>query len=276
LPIFPSSYHFDPFSAHHPFHNGCSLTLFQHGRGGTSAIQRDTSLYQNYASASDYIIVYPQGLACDHGTAWQGPTYACPDVNDIDFVSDLLDYLEDNFCIDTNRVYASGKSNGGGFVDTIAGNDLGDRFAAFAMASAALYTDTSLETYDKKRAILEAHGDADTTIPYAGGEALGGPIPDIGQWVGWWGDRDCGAGGAMESVKKMEGYEIETLSCSGGLSDVVSHYRLAAPAAHCWPNTQGDNYDSLKYPQGCGNSRALDFTAVVLEWFARWNLENAP
>jgi poly(3-hydroxybutyrate) depolymerase len=274
--VVSSSHHLNHPSTHHPLFHGQLLIFFQHGRGITSATQRDNSLYHNYTSASDYIIVYPQGLACGDGTAWQGASYACPDVNDIDFVSDLLNYLEDNFCIDTNRVYASGKSNGAGFANTIAQNALGDRFAAFAMASAALYTDTSLESSDKKRAILEAHGDADTTIPYAGGQSRGGLVPDIGQWVSWWGERDCGAGGAMASVQQVDGYEHETFSCSGGLSDVVSHYRLAAPAAHCWPNAQGDNYDAIRTPQGCGDSRALDFTAVVLEWFARWDLENAP
>jgi len=220
--------------------------------------------------------VYPQGLKCNEGTAWEGPSYACPGVNDIDFVSDLLTYLEDNFCIDIDRIYASGKSNGGGFVDTLACSDVGDKFAAFAMAAAALYTDTSFGSCDKKRAILEAHGDADTTIPYAGGKGLGGSLPTIGQRVYWWGERDCGVGEVTTTVEMEEGYEIEKLSCNGGLSDVVEHYQLYAPAAHCWPNTEGDNYDAQKIPDGCGNSRALDFTAVVLEWFARWNLENAP
>ena len=209
-------------------------------------------------------------------SAWQGPSYACPGVNDIDFVSDLLAYLEDNFCIDEKRIYASGKSNGAGFVDTLACSDVGDRFAAFAMAAAALYTDNSLGSCNKKRAILEAHGDSDQTIPAAGGEGSGGFLPNIEEWVSWWGERDCGAGQVSTCVEQNEGYEVEKLSCNGGLSDVVTHYQLYPPAAHCWPNVQGDNYDSKRTPQGCGDSRSLDFTAVVLEFFAKWNLENAP
>ena len=188
--------------------NERSLTTSQHGRGGSSDTQRDTSLYYNYAAASNYIIVYPQGLDCGQGASWEGPTYACPDVNDVEFVSDLLLYLEDNFCIDESRIYASGKSNGGGFVDTLACSDVGDNFAAFAMAAAALYTDNSLGSCNKKRAILEAHGDADRTIPSAGGEALGGRIPNIEDWVSWWGERDCGAGDVSTCVERKEGYEI--------------------------------------------------------------------
>ena len=254
-----------------------SLTITQHGRGGTSATQRDTSLYYDYTSASDYIIVYPQGLTGSASTSWQGPSYASPGVDDIEFVSDLLDYLEDNFCIDTNRVYASGKSNGGGFVDLLACSDVGDKFAAFAMAAAALYTDTSLTSCTKKRAILESHGLADPTIPYSGGQGLGGPLPNIDDWVGWWGTRDCGASSsATSSIEQREGYEVETISCDGGVQDVVKHFRLDSPAAHCWPNAQGDNYDSLRIPKGCGNARMLDFTEEVLEWFGRWELGSAP
>lgn len=151
-------------------------------------------------------------------------------------------------------------SNGGGFVDTLACSDTGDRFAAFAMAAAALYTDTSKSSCSKKRAILESHGDADETIPYAGGDALGGPVPAIGDWVRFWGERDCGTG--AESAKSaQDGYHITTFSC-GDWSDVVTHYHLYEPAGHCWP-AKGD----------CGN---VDFTPVVLDWFGRWNLGNAP
>lgn len=252
------------------------LTSSQHGRQGTFATQRDTSQYYNYTSSSDYIIVYPQAVSGKAGTAWQGPSYACPDVDDVEFVHDLLNYLEDNFCVDRHRFYASGKSNGGGFVDLLACSDVGDRFAAFAMAAAALYTDTSLASCSKKRAVLESHGDADTTIPYAGGSGLGGALPNVGQWVSWWSERDCGLGGATKTVEMRDGYEIESFSCNGGLSKVVSHYHQYAPAAHCWPNAEGSNYDSIRYPKGCGNSRALDFTPVLLEWFERWDLEGAP
>lgn len=140
-------------------------------------------MYYNYDAASKYVIVYPQGVEGTSGAAWQGPSYANPDVDDVQFVADLLEHMKSNYCIDTDRVYASGKSNGGGFVDTLACSDTGDQFAAFAMAAAALYTDTSKESCSKKRAILESHGDADNTIPYAGGTGSGGQLPDVGKWV---------------------------------------------------------------------------------------------
>ncbi|OTA22083.1 hypothetical protein BTJ68_14755 [Hortaea werneckii EXF-2000] len=120
------------------------------------------SQYYTYQRSEDYVVVYPQG----YDKHWQGPSYATEGVDDLRFTSDLLAHMESEYCIDSSRVYASGKSNGGGFVDLLACSDAGDAFAAFAMASAALYTDTSLDSCTKRRAILESHGDQDTTIPY--------------------------------------------------------------------------------------------------------------
>jgi poly(3-hydroxybutyrate) depolymerase len=108
-------------------------------------------------------------------------------VDDLQFTTDLVAHVQGEYCIDSSRLYASGKSNGGGFVDTLACSDHGDQFAAFAMAAAALYTDTSRGSCTKKRAILESHGLADATIPYhpGGTPGAGGPLPDIEKWVNY-------------------------------------------------------------------------------------------
>lgn len=51
----------------------------------------------------------------------------------------MIYYLQENYCIDNNRLYATGFDIGGGFIDDIAcSKDTGDYFAAFAMVSPAL------------------------------------------------------------------------------------------------------------------------------------------
>ncbi|KAM0717583.1 hypothetical protein Q7P37_007435 [Cladosporium fusiforme] len=265
----PSNYNSnEPYPLIFDFANGSI-----HGRGGTHDSQRETSKYYDYNSASQYVIVYPQATSGDEGAAWEGPSYANKDVDDVEFISDLLDQFKSNYCIDTDRVYASGKSNGGGFVDVLACSNTGDQFAAFAMAAAAFYTDLSKSSCNKKRAILESHGDSDNTIPYSGGQGLGGQLPAIGDWVRFWGERNCGTG-APSSRSNKDGYHITTFSCGYGNS-VVTHYHLYEPAAHCWPAT-GSNDDSKRIPNGCGDSKVLDFTPVVLNWFGQWSLKNAP
>jgi poly(3-hydroxybutyrate) depolymerase len=253
------------YNAHHQY----PLIFDYHGNGGTSGSQRNNSAYFNYTQ--DYLVVYPQGL----NRSWEGPSYAVDGVNDTLFTTDLLSHIKTEYCIDPDRVYASGKSNGGGFVDLLACSNAGDAFAAFAMASAALYTDTSLHSCNKKRAILESHGDLDTTIPYTPTKpGRGGDLPNITDWVHWWGVRDCGPRARPQYDTRPVGYDITSYSC-GRWHDVVQHYQVFE-LGHCWPSSTGTNQDALTLTdQHCAEDRVLAFTPVVLNFFSKWDLRKA-
>lgn len=254
------------------------LILDFHGASHTSTDQRDNSRYFAAAEGNKYIVVYPQG----RGNVWEGASYSIDGVDDIGFTADLLDHIQSNYCIDSNRIYASGKSNGGGFVDMLACSDEGDNFAAFAMASAALYSDSSFENTrygncSKRRAILESHGGKDKTTPYGGQSAQegnGGASPDIQDWLGWWARRNgCQEDQAPASDDDHQGYSITSYSC-GGHHKIVQGYYIP-DLDHCWPSADGNNYDAIARKRGC-NFHDLDFTSVALDWFARWDKDNAP
>ncbi|CAK1356994.1 hypothetical protein CB0940_11838 [Cercospora beticola] len=250
------------------------LILDFHGNSGTPWQQYQNSRYFDYAKGQQYLVVYPAG----YEGSWQGPSYANQDVNDLQFVTDLTTHLKTEYCIDDSRMYASGKSNGGGFVDLLACSDNGDEFSAFAMAAAALYTDTKLSDCSKKRAILESHGDKDQTIPYhPTKDGSGGPLPDVGKWVSWWGQRTCGSNAKAKYSKDLGGYNTTTYSC-GGRNEVVKHYQIFE-LGHCWPNAFSNNWDaSDNYNQTKRRclDKSLDFTPVVLDFFSKWSSSNAP
>jgi poly(3-hydroxybutyrate) depolymerase len=145
------------------------------------------------------------------------------------------------------------------------------------MASAALYTDTSPSNCTHKRAILESHGDEDATIPYHPTEnGAGGPLPDISEWVSWWGDRTCGDDAKAKYSGDLGGYNTTSYSC-GEYGNVVQHYQIF-DLGHCWPSSTSDNYDATVSGQGTRKclDRALDYTPVVLDFFGRWNMGNKP
>ncbi|EME46358.1 hypothetical protein DOTSEDRAFT_70379 [Dothistroma septosporum NZE10] len=246
-----------------------ALIIDYHGKGGNGYQQYTNSQYDKYSAGQEYVVVYPDGV----DQAWQGPSYANKNVNDLQFTTDLVARIRFQYCIDDARIYASGKSNGGGFVDTLACSDNGDEFAAFGMAAAALYTDTSMASCSKKRAILEAHGDKDVTIPYhPTKDGSGGPLPDISMWTTWWGHRTCGSNAQSQRSGDLGGYNKTTYSC-GSYNNVIDHYQIFK-GGHCWPNAKGDNYDAQNNPS-C-TDRSLDYTPVVLDFFAKWNMGNAP
>ncbi|KAF2215836.1 carbohydrate esterase family 1 protein, partial [Cercospora zeae-maydis SCOH1-5] len=206
------------------------LILDFHGNSGTPWQQYQNSRYFDYPGGQQYLVVYPAG----YDGSWQGASYSNKNVNDLQFVTDLTARLKTEYCIDESRMYASGKSNGGGFVDLLACSDNGDEFSAFAMAAAALYSDTKLSDCSKKRAILESHGDKDQTISYHPNEdGSGGPLPDVGEWVSWWGQRTCGSNAEADYSKDLGGYNTTTYSCNGR-SEAVKHYRIFE-LGHCWP-----------------------------------------
>lgn len=248
-----------------------------HGASRDAYNQYNNSQYFDQPRGDDYIIVYPDGM----GGVWESAPYARNKADDLAFTKDLLEHIDDTYCIDAERVYASGKSNGGGFVDMLACSDEGDAFAAFAMAAAALYSDNSYKDKDvngcnKSRAILEVHGGKDSVVPYEGQKkgTGGSPSPDIQDWLKWWARRD-GCKKADDPVvdNDHEGYNITSYSCDG-YDNVVQGYYIP-DLNHCWPSADSNNSDAGARENGCAFS-GLDFTSVVLDWFERWNRSSAP
>ena len=201
-------------------------------------------------------------------TAWQGAPYANPDCNDILFTADLVNDIQASYSIDSTRIYASGKSNGGGFVDTLACSTTGDLFAAFAMAAAALYTDTPSRGADctgkRPRAILEAHGTADHTIPYNGRKS--GLTPNIPDWTRRWAERNGCAPSEDPVIASPSWGQNTTYSCPGTQTFIQQY--LVDDLGHCWPSVV-DNTDSQKEDGSC-LVHTLDFTQAVVDFFAMW------
>jgi poly(3-hydroxybutyrate) depolymerase len=130
------------------------------------------------------IFVYPNGV----GGTWAGPSYAKVSIaEDIQFVKDLLVDLHTNFSVDSKRIYATGLSNGGGFVGVIACSDVSAHFAALAPVAGAYYTDINGPNNGCAPArsplpLMEIHGGSDKTVNYTGGAGEGGQLPSITDW----------------------------------------------------------------------------------------------
>jgi len=251
-----------------------------HGRGGSAESQWNNSQYYLNPTGQNFFVVYPNGCvgapSLKHPDrperAWQGAPYANKSCNDLLFVSDLVGRIQANYNIDSARIFASGKSNGGGFVDTLACSTTGDLFAAFAMASAALYTDneTSPEPCigHRPRMILESHGTEDHIIPFLGPYDPIKPnyaVPDISHWTHRWAERNhCARDEDRIITHESWGTNI-THSCKD-LTNNVQQYRVTG-LGHCWP-TLGDNKDSYNPKHNC-SVHTLDFTQAVLDFFAK-------
>ena len=147
------------------YHGSSSIGLF---------LEADTRL-NDARYTGDKIMVYPNGI----GGAWAGANYSSTTVDqDLQFTWDMLADVRRSYCVDSARIYATGLSNGGGFVGTLACNDsVGGEFAAFAPAAGAFYTDNSgpddgCAPARSPMPMLEFHGGADADVFYNGGPGV--------------------------------------------------------------------------------------------------------
>jgi polyhydroxybutyrate depolymerase len=225
------------------------LVLSFHGHKRTSQYQEELSGF----SALDAISVYPQGLiGTDGESAWTGAPYSAA-ADDVLFTSDLLNSLQRELCVDDDRIFAAGKSNGGGFVGVLACR-LPGRIAAFAPVSGAFYPQGGDCRPSRPAPILDFHGTADTTIPYTGNPAKG--LPSIPDWLAGWSTRD-GCFPKPVSWQPVKGVVAQKwLGCDRW--STLEHYRVEG-AGHVWPST-GPNNDSA-------TPTVIDATPIIWRFF---------
>lgn len=190
------------------------LVLSYHGGTRTAEFQQALDLLTTTYFNQDFIVVYPNGIAVrapisqissPTNTTTQETWQGTPNVttNDVAFTAAILDVLEGQYCIDTNRIFATGKSQGGGLVSQLACDPtLSRRVAAFAPVAGSFYQTDFGATCDPFRVpiacnsgrtnlpILEIHGLADDTIAYYGGDRRRACLPAIPYYCQFWADQD--------------------------------------------------------------------------------------
>lgn len=144
------------------------VVLNYHGRSMSASQQEAFSAMSEVADQNGFIIVYPEGTGNVEQT-WNAG-FCCgsaqaQNVDDVGFTAAILDELEANLCIDTNRVYTVGMSNGG-FMSHRLGCELADRITAIgAVAGTLAVTNCSPS---RPVPVLHFHGTADNVVPYGG------------------------------------------------------------------------------------------------------------
>jgi polyhydroxybutyrate depolymerase len=119
-----------------------------------------------------FITVYPEAVDLHWNSGiGDSPRWLAPNVDDVGFISRIIDSLISRFAIDTQRVYSCGMSNGG-FMSFKLAAQLSNRIAAIASVAGVMTTSTATN-YSARRPVpvLMVHGTADPNVPYNGGEA---------------------------------------------------------------------------------------------------------
>lgn len=227
----------------------------------------------------DMIAIYPQAVVPpgQDEVMWQGPRTA--KVDDIGFTLDILDELEQNFCIDTSRVYASGKSEGAGFAGLLACNATASlRFAAFAPVSGTFYPGNNDGMSDEcadpvpvpcaparcNIPFLEFHGGADWLAPIDGGLHRKECLPAISTYMQEWAERDGLGSEYVETYNLTDVAQVNKYDAAGMVTFVYD----GDSVGHDWPWTVPNPDTERAHSQ----PSSFNATSYIMDWFRNWTL----
>lgn len=215
-----------------------AVVLVFHGYTGSAAGMETSTGFSRLADQQNFFAVYPQGLAnAATGKAfWASAGPIDFGVDDVLFVSNILDDLQSKFCIDSHRIFATGFSNGGGMSWLLSCRFAG-RIAAFAPVSGNFYALPGGCRPGRPVAILDFHGTRDPLLPYNGipiSEEPAWPLPSIAQWLSDWASRNGCTRGPVIFLQESRVTGEQWSGCSRNAS--VVHYRVNG-GGHAWPPT---------------------------------------
>lgn len=229
-------------------HAPAPVVLDLHGYSEGAAVHTKMSDLGTFGDAHGFVTITPQG---------QGPVPRWDTTlgsTDLTFVGDLLDHVEGTLCVDTNRVFVTGLSNGAFMTSAIA-CVYSDRIAA--VAPVAGIRDIEGCKPVRKVPVVAFHGTADGFVAFDGGvgakvallpapdgsgrtlgesgllpssEAKGPSIPEI---VATWAHRNGCGGKATEQSVAPDVVRVR-YPCPAGAD--VQLYRVEG-GGHSWPGS---------------------------------------
>ena len=233
------------------------LLLSFHGHGSNKEIHEGNTALARTAASRGYLAVTPDALG--DSPAWNmfaDPTGA----DDFGFVVELVDELASQLCVDPDRIYAAGHSNGSAFA-AFAACRSPFPFAAVALVAATAPSGCSVKVAPS---VLAIAGTADPQVPYQGGSVAGSAtrIPAarevVAAYAGQYGCRP-----ESEVTEPMPGVEqLRYHDCIGGAEVILDTIEAGM---HAWPGSPGARLTP-------GNSEpAIAFSAdqAILDFFDR-------
>ena len=198
-----------------------ALVINMHGLGSNASQQQMYSGFNTIADREKFIVVYPNGISNQWDISGD---------RDVNFISALIDTMNDRFGIDLNRVHATGMSLGSYMSHRLA-CALASRIAS--IGSVAGLNVSNANNSSRPVPVLHIHGDADGVVSYSGVAAT---------ITGWVNRNDCPsspvttdpypASNPNSVVKKdyyglgLDSSEVILLTVKGG--------------GHTWPGSSDD------------------------------------
>ena len=196
--------------------------------------------FQSIADDAGVIVIYPQGtlLPATGQTHWNvGGWTTSSTTDDVGFINTVINFLDNEYSIDSKRIYSTGMSNGG-YMSYKLACDLSPRIAAVVSVTGSMTNETTDGCNPTHpTSVAQIHGLQDTVVNYDG-NGFSKPIEDV---MDYWVDiNNCTLEPDTSEISGNNG---------GGIHDVYSgcdnqtnvELYLMTNMGHNWPNQ--NNHD---------------------------------
>ncbi len=211
------------------------LILNLHGYTSNAQQQQLYSNFMPIADTANFLMVFPNGTYSSGQRFWNAGISSLL-VDDISFLSALIDSLDLQYNIDLNRVYSTGMSNGGYMSHTLA-CELSNRITAIASVTGSIFN-TQYGTnchVTRPVPVMQIHGTADPTVPYTG-SSTSMPIDSVVKyWVTKNGCNPVATFSNVPNTSTTDGCTAEHYFYGGGLSGSTVEFYKIIGGLHTWP-----------------------------------------
>jgi polyhydroxybutyrate depolymerase len=219
------------------------LVLALHGRLGKGSGEEELAHLDKVSDEHGFLVAYPDGLDRSWADGRGGTPSDKNGVDDVKFLSALIDKIEQDSKVDAARVYVTGMSNGG-FMSGRLACELSDRVAAVAIVGASLSSNVAASCHPAKPvSVLIIQGTEDPLVPIQGGalghNGAGGQVLSHDATVKKFAELDrCGLEPAKKHIADDAGdgttVDVQLYSrCAGG-NEVRSY--VVNGGGHTWPS----------------------------------------
>jgi polyhydroxybutyrate depolymerase len=232
------------------------LVLSIHGFASWPANQMEVSQWNELADEHGFIVAYPSGTGFPKRWNTRGPADQ-NSVDDVAFLSELMDTLSLQFNVDPQRIYVNGLSNGGGMSNALACLQPG-RIAAIGGVAGAYVEPTVGCNPERPVPVIAFHGTADRIVPYDGGAAgsSGWVFPAVPEWAAAWAERN-GCDAVPEQLP--DAGEVSGVRYTGCTNDADVVFYTVEGGGHNWPG-------GGRLPQAIVGHMTEDIDASALMW----------
>lgn len=240
------------------------LVIALHGGGGSATqLERNTG-WSTKARKEGFIVVYPNGTG--RIKTWNAGD-CCgaamrDQVDDVKFISRMIDRLITEHKVDSKRIYATGMSNGGMMCYRLA-CELGNRIAAIAPVASVMVQHDCKPVHPIP--ILHIHSALDQNVPVKGGLGKGPSQTDYppldSTLVFWAKENGCNANRTL--LESTELYNHYTWS---GCGDYPVELYLTKDGGHSWPGAVTHRTG------GDAPSKAFNADDLIWSFFKRFQL----